>query len=42
MIFLIEPPESVISGDSIPRENERDGIARKRQKTKEFIDKYYG
>ena len=42
MIFLIKPPESVISGDSIPRENEGDDIARKRQKTKEFIDKYYG
>lgn len=42
MPYLIKPPEGVISGDSIPRENEQDDIERKRQRTKEIIDKYYG
>lgn len=42
MVFLIRPPESVISGDSTPRENEKDDVARRRQRTKEIIDTYYG
>ena len=42
MPLLTKPPEGVISGDSIPRENEKDDIERKRQRTKEIIDRYYG
>lgn len=42
-IFLNKPPNGVIKGENIPRENEaEEDILRKRQRIGELIEKYWG